>query len=106
MAGGRPKGAKDKAKRTTAARKMAQAIGAEGILPADIMLRVARHHWTLATVGDEIVNEEEAQKAFEAAEKAAPYFNARLASTTVKGDADNPVQNRLTIEFVSARPAT
>lgn len=87
MAGGRPKGAKDKTKRTTAARKMAAVIGADGISPADVMVRVTRHHWNLAVNEDgEIVDVEEAQKAFDAAEKAAPYFNARLASTTVKGD--------------------
>jgi len=101
--GGRPKGAKDAKPRVTAARKLAADAASEGILPAEIMLRVARHYWGLAT--DEngtITNEGEAAKAFDAAEKAAPYFNSKLATVQHTGKDGGAIQADLTVRFVAS----
>lgn len=79
----RPKGVVETKPRNTAAKKMAAAIGANAVTPADMMLQVARHYWAKALdESGQIVREENAMLAFQAAEKAAPYFNARLANVT------------------------
>ena len=89
---GRPKGVKDTKPRETAARKFAAEAAKEGLLPAEIMLRTARHLYAQATDADgEIVDSDMALSAVAVADKAAPYFNARLASMTVKGDPENPL---------------
>jgi len=89
---GRKPGSKDKQPRVTAVRKFAAEAAKEGLLPADIMLRTARHLYAQATdANGEIVDADMAMSAVAVADKAAPYFNARLASMTVKGDAENPI---------------
>lgn len=89
---GRPKGVKETKPRETAARKFAAEAAKEGLLPAEIMLRTARHLYAQATDADgEITDTEMAMSAVAVADKAAPYFNARLASMTVKGDPENPL---------------
>ena len=44
----RPKGVVETKPRNTAAKKMAAAIGADAVTPADMMLQVARHYWAKA----------------------------------------------------------
>jgi hypothetical protein len=79
----RPKGSRDKAPRLTAARKQAEVAAAEGITPLEVMLRVMRERWET----------QDKDGALAAAEKAAPYLHAKLASvdSTVKGADGGPV---------------
>ena len=90
---GRKAGSKDSKPRVTAARKIAAAAADEGITPAEIMLRTARHLWAEAT--DEcgrVTNLERALAASAVAEKAAPYFNPKLASVEHTGKDGGPIQ--------------
>ena len=84
---GRKPGSKDSKPRETLARKIAAAAAEEGILPAEIMLRTARHLWAAATdpKTGEVIDTMQALGAVAVAEKAAPYFNPKLASVEVAG---------------------
>ncbi|MDK4703889.1 hypothetical protein PH562_16685 [Rhizobium sp. CNPSo 4062] len=81
---GRPAGAATK--RT---REMAEKAAEEGITPLDFMLKVLRDE--AATMDNRMW----------AAEKAAPYVHAKLASVEVTGDPDKPVQTVTRIELVA-----
>lgn len=73
---GRPKGSRNK--RT---QEVLNAAAKEGITPLDYMLKVMR---------DE---DESPATRLDAAKSAAPYLHPRLQTTTVKGDADEPVHH-------------
>lgn len=72
--GGRQRGVKNKA---SVARE--QAIQASGLTPLEFMLTLLRNEQL-----DQLTR-------FEAAKAAAPYVHPKLASTEVKGDANNPL---------------
>lgn len=109
----RPRGAKDKAPRITAARKQAETAAAEGLTPLDVMLRAMRRSFELAEATEALARDEatpddqrhtllaEAEGyygvAVSAAKDAAPYVHPRLAAVQHSGDADAPV-------FVMALP--
>ena len=78
MARGRPKGSRN--------RDLAEVI-AGGITPLEYMLQVVR---------DPAI---EYRRRDQMAQAAAPYLHPRLASTELKGDAKNPLQHKLVIEF-------
>ena len=83
--GGRQKGTRNRA--TTA--RQAE-IAASGETPLEFMLRVMRDttmDWS--------------QRA-DMAKAVAPYIHPKLASTEITGNADKPVQHKVTIEFVRA----
>lgn len=75
----RPKGAKDKAPRITAAAKQAAAAVSEGLTPLEYMLGIMR--------------DETQQPAFRAdmAKSAAPYIHPKLASTEHTGKDGGPL---------------
>lgn len=83
---GRPAGAVTK--RT---REAADAAAKDGLTPLDYMLSILR---------DET---QEQEKRMWAAEKAAPYVHAKLASVEVSGDQENPLSVVTRIELVAAR---
>jgi hypothetical protein len=85
MARGRPKGSKNKSMQERMA-----ALMAGGETPLEYMLRVLRDPQTEHARKDEM------------SKSAAPYMHPRLAATEVSGNADNPIQHRLKIEFVKA----
>jgi hypothetical protein len=76
----RPKGAKDKAPRITAAAKQARAASSEGLTPLEYMLTVMRD------------SEAEPERRDRMASSAAPYIHPRLASTELTGKGGGPVQ--------------
>jgi hypothetical protein len=76
----RPKGAKDKAPRITAAAKQARAASSEGMTPLEYMLTVMRD------------SAAEPERRDRMASSAAPYIHPRLASTEVKGEGGGPIQ--------------
>ena len=83
--GGRRKGTPNKA--TTAKHA---AIVASGDTPLDFMLRLMRDtsiDWSMRA---------------DMAKASAPYIHPKLASTEITGNADKPVQHKVTIEFVRA----
>lgn len=70
----RPRGAKDKAPRRTAARKQAEIYGdSVGVQPLDVLLGNMRR----------ALDKQDDEKAGYWAEKAAPYVHAKLASSQV-----------------------
>jgi hypothetical protein len=100
---GRKAGSKDSKPRVTAARKLAAAATAEGISPAEMMLRTAQHLWGKAT--DEagtVIDLDMATKACAIAEKAAPYFNPKLATIAHTGEGGGAIQADLTVRFVAS----
>ncbi len=80
---GRPKGRQNK---STQERMAALLEGGE--TPLEYMLRVLRDPSTDHKRRDDM------------ARGAAPYLHPRLAQTELTGNADNPIQHKLTIEFV------
>ena len=80
---GRPKGSKNK--RTKA---LQDAVKESGETPLQYMLRVMRD-----TAIDYAMRNDMAKAA-------APYIHPKLASTEITGNADKPVQHKVTIEFV------
>lgn len=87
----RPKGAKDKAPRITAAAKQARAASSEGMTPLEYMLSVMRD------------SAAEPERRDRMASSAAPYIHPRLASTEVKGEGGGPIQVNI-IKFGKASP--
>lgn len=83
MPAGRPKGSKNK--RTLAQIEAVKAKNGE--LPLDYMLRV---------MSDENADQ---SRRDDMAKAAAPYLHARLQSTTIKGDDDQPV--KMQVELVT-----
>ena len=82
---GRPKGSKNK--RTKA---LEDAVKKGGESPLEFMLRAMRDmtlDWSMRS---------------DMAKAAAPYIHPKLASTEMVGNADKPVQHKVTIEFVRA----
>jgi hypothetical protein len=71
---GRPAGAA-----TVKTREIADAAFSEGLMPLEYMLQVMRNE-----AADEA-------RRIDAAKAAAPYVHARLNSTELKGDKDNPL---------------
>lgn len=80
---GRPAGAV-----TRKTREAAEAALAEGLTPLEYMLSILR---------DE---SQDPERRMWAAEKAAPYVHAKLASVEVGGPDGGPVQTSLTVSFV------
>lgn len=78
--GGRKKGTPNRA---TAARE--RSIAKSGLTPLDYMLGVMRD-----TTKPESIR-------LDAANKAAPYVHPKLASVEVKGDADHPIEQTVTV---------
>lgn len=76
----RPKGAKDKAPRVTAAAKQAQAAASEGLTPLEYMLSVMRD-----------LNADTAMRN-DMAKAAAPYIHPRLANVEHKGEGGGPIK--------------
>jgi hypothetical protein len=72
-----------------------------GIQPLEIMYLAMRSFWERSKLPQvpQDIKDEFMSKAVVVAERAAPYVSAKLATTTVKGDADNPlvVQQETTI---------
>lgn len=102
--GGRPKGARDKKPRRTAARKVAEAASASGETPLEYMLRVMRS------------KNADPRRRDQMATSAAPYVHARLASVDHNGtinhvvdltklsDEDLDAYERLTEKLAGATP--
>jgi hypothetical protein len=94
--GGRPPGAVNVKTQEVAAR-----IIADGrLLPLEVLILSMRSLWERAhNVGNPETADELMMRCVAVADKAAPYLHAKLATTTVKGDADNPlvVQQETTI---------
>jgi hypothetical protein len=85
----RPKGAKDKAPRKTAAAKQATLAASEGLTPLEFMLSVMRD------------TDKELSYRLDMAKAAAPYVHARLSSIEMGGKDDGPIK----IEIVKFDPA-
>ena len=85
---GKPKGTRAKA---TVAREAE--VKASGLTPLDYMLQTLR---------DEQADKDDRQWA---AQSAAPYVHPKLATTTLKGDEDEPVRIKITRNIVDHRPA-
>lgn len=84
---GRPAGAVTK--RT---REVGEKAAREGITPLEYMLSILRN------------DAADPKDRMWAAEKAAPYVHAKLASVEVKGDPDNPIQHHHKVELVALTP--
>jgi len=71
---------------------IARALGdrSAGVEPLDVLLTAMREAW----------NEGDVEAAVVIAEKAAPYRHPKLASTELKGDADNPIEQHSRVEMV------
>lgn len=76
----RPKGAKDKAPRVTAAAKQAQAAASEGLTPLEFMLGIIRDK-----------NQEMSLRA-DMAKAAAPYIHPRLSNVEHKGEGGGAIK--------------
>src|SRR3954470_1779833 len=81
--GGRTKGGVDKIKREAI-------LAAQGITPLDYLMMLVRAE-TPAGLDPGIAKAREAMR-FEAAKAAAPYVHARLQTTTLAGDPENPIK--------------
>lgn len=94
--GGRPPGAVNVKTQEVAAR-----IIADGrLLPLEVLILSMRSLWERAhNVSNPVAADELMMRCVAVADKAAPYLHAKLATTTVKGDADNPlvVQQETTV---------
>ena len=87
----RPKGAKDKAPRVTAAAKQAQAAASEGLTPLEYMLGVMR---------DPVADPDRRDRM---ASSAAPYIHPKLATTELTGKGGGPIQVNI-IKFGKSVP--
>lgn len=70
------------------------------LLPLEVLIMSMRSLWERAhNVKDPTTADELMMRCVAVADKAAPYLHAKLATTTVKGDAENPlvVQQETTI---------
>lgn len=81
---GRPKGAK-----STRTQEIIAAATAGGITPLEYMLQVMRDP------------DADLQRRDAMAEKAAKYIHPQLAATTIKGDAENPIELSLRVTFAN-----
>jgi len=81
--------------------EVATRISQDGkLLPLEVLILSMRSLWERAhNVRDPETADELMMRCVAVADKAAPYLHAKLATTTVKGDADNPlvVQQETTI---------
>lgn len=125
--GGRPKGGLNKT--TLIKAEKLKSIEDKGEMPLDVMLGNMRRANHMAAVaeretiefakdalskldGEDLLNALIAQAkktlglrtfAQDCARDAAPYVHSRLATTVVKGDADNPIKAAIEISFVKPR---
>lgn len=120
---GRPKGARDKKKRITAAKKLAMAtsrnmnmdlstdlstISKEKTLsPLEIMLKAAHHFFTLAHKDPEKIDQDALRQAATLSSQAAPYLHAKLASIEHSGTGkDGEVLVGVKVSFVDPKDKT
>jgi len=94
---GRPKGARNKRTKEIIQLGQATAAAIENAIPNAF---IGDAHALLMTIYKNPTFDMAVR--LDAAKAAAPYEKPKLASTEFKGDPDKPVQNSLTIKFVSA----
>ncbi len=96
-----PKGGRTEGALTVRKRDLAIKLRDDGkIQPLEVMYLTMRHLWERAQQPHpQEMRDDLMSRAVAVAERAAPYVTAKLATTTVKGDADNPlvVQQETTI---------
>ena len=103
MAGGgaRPGAGRPPGSTPVKTQEVALRISQDGkLLPLEVLILSMRSLWERAhNVRDPETADELMMRCVAVADKAAPYLHAKLATTTVKGDADNPlvVQQETTI---------
>jgi hypothetical protein len=90
--GGRPKGSI-----VVADRQIAKLLAADGgVLPLEVLVKSMRELWhRYLSNNDEVSRERDRAMACAIAEKAAPYFHARLASVEHSGEITTPTVVRL-----------
>jgi hypothetical protein len=89
MAGGRPKGSRNK--KTV---ELIERVAATGKMPLDVMLENMRHYYD---AGDR-------ERAQGCATDAAPYLHAKLTSTEVSGG-EEPIVHEVVVRYVKADQA-
>jgi hypothetical protein len=96
-----PKGGRTEGALTVKKRDVAIRLRDDGdVQPLEVLYQTMRHLWLRSKrVSSEEMRDDLMSRAATFADKAAPYVTAKLATTTVKGDADNPlvVQQETTI---------